>query len=226
MPSWINRTELTGSSVNANGTASHTCTFTAATAGNFLVAVVAGSVTCSTPSGWTLVQSAVNFTGLYVFTKTASSGESSFSTTHNGSNYVISGIVYEYYTGTNVIGSNAMTGMGGGGTASGPQTTGLTGTYSRFAARSWSMSSAISTSTTTWTLPTLEDYDAYVPRASEDGIALTIAYDDGATGSSFNPSSFMSTTNTSGSGEGVSWALNVAAEPTTIPLNWVAGVNG
>src|SRR6478752_3702729 len=100
MSSWVNRTVLSGSSVDPNGTTSHTCTFTAATSGNFLVAVVAGGVTSTTPSGWTLVTSAINNAGLYVFTKTASASESSFTTTHNGSNYPILGVVYEFYAGS------------------------------------------------------------------------------------------------------------------------------
>ena len=227
MPAWITRTELTGSSINVNGTNSHTCTFTAATSGNFLVAVVAGAVTFTTPSGWTLVTSAVNNTGIYVFTKTASASESSFSTTHNGSNYPIRGIIYEYAAGTSVIGSNSANNQTG--TATGPQVSSLTGTYSRFSARSWGMSTVNSTSSCGWTLPTIEDYDVYTasPNGSQDGVALTIAYDDGSTGSSFNPSSTVSNTNTAPTtGEGVSWALNVAAASTTIPLNWVMGVNG
>ncbi|TAH34086.1 hypothetical protein EYC59_03760 [Candidatus Saccharibacteria bacterium] len=96
MGQWVNRTVLSGSSVDRNGTNSHTCTFTAATSGNFLLAIIAGSVTSTTPSGWTLVQSVVNQAGLYVFSKTVSSDESSFSTTHNGSNWPIEGVVYEF----------------------------------------------------------------------------------------------------------------------------------
>ena len=43
MSSWVNHTVLAGSSINSNGTSSHTCTFTAATAGNLLVAIVGSS---------------------------------------------------------------------------------------------------------------------------------------------------------------------------------------
>lgn len=216
IPAWRQRTVLSGSSINANGTTSHTCTFTAATSGNFLVAIVAGAVTFTTPGGWTLLTYSVGNGGLYVFTKTASSSESSFSTTHNASNYPIKGVVYEFVTGTSAIGSNSTTGMTE--TATGPQVSSLTGTYTRFSARGWVMANTNSSSSTVWTLPSVEDYDDYAPDggASNDGIALTIAYDDNSTGSSFNPSSTMTATNTGGSGEGVSFALNVASDPPLI----------
>src|SRR5690349_4085952 len=136
MPVWVNRTALSGSSTAANGTNSHTCTFTAATSGNFLVAVIGGAATSTTPAGWTLGISAVNNCGLYVFTKTASGGESSFSTTHNGSNRAILGVVYEFPAGTSFLSSNSTTGMAYSSTVTGPQVTGLTGTFTRFAARS------------------------------------------------------------------------------------------
>lgn len=62
MAAWINRTELSGSSIDPNGTITHTCTFTAAASGNLLVAIIAGAVISTTPSGWTLVNSAINGT--------------------------------------------------------------------------------------------------------------------------------------------------------------------
>lgn len=223
MSAWVTRTVLTGSSIDANGTASHTCTFTAATAGNFLVAVVAGSMTFTTPSGWTLLVSAVNYSGLYVFTKTAASGESSFSTAHNGSDYAMKGVVYEFPAGTSSLGSNSAINQFE--STTGPQVSSLTGTYSRFAARSWNKNTAAAASSCAWTLPAVEDYDVYIAQASTDGISLTIAYDDGATGSSFTPNStFTNWNNGVGNGEGVSWALNIGS--SAIPLNWVAGING
>jgi len=223
MSKWINRTVLSGASVAANGTTSHTCTFTPATSGNFLVAVVAGAVTFTTPSGWSLSDFMVGNAGLYVFYKTATSGESSFSTTHNGSNYAIQGVVYEFQAGTTYLGgeSTASSSM----TLNAPTVTGLTGTYSRFSARGWGQSTSGAVTSCAWTLPAIEDYDVTVPAASQDGIFLTIAYDDGATGSSFTANSTM-TTNQSGSGEAIAFALTVVDPPAAvIPINWITGIN-
>ena len=81
------------------------------------------------------------------------------------------------------------------------------------------MTSTLSTSSCVWTLPATEDYDVYTPSAggAYDGVSLTVAYDDAQTGSSFNPSSAITNVNTAPTnGEGVAWALNVAAKATPI----------
>lgn len=97
MASWyLNRTPFTGS---RNGTNSHTVTFAAATAGSLLMLIVEGGVT-DTVSGWTQYITAVSDTGTTIFTKTAAAGESSATITHNGSNYPVTGIVYEFPSGT------------------------------------------------------------------------------------------------------------------------------
>lgn len=219
---WVNRTVLSGASVDPNGTTSHTCTFTPATSGNFLVAIVAGAVTSTTPSGWSLSDFMVGNAGIYAFYKTATSGESSFSTTHNGSNYAIQGVVYEFQAGTAYLGGESAAGSSG--TLNGPTPIGLSGTYSRFAARSWGQSTSGAVTSCVWTLPTIEDYDVTVPAASQDGIYLTIAYDDGATGSSFTANSTI-TTNQGGSGEAVAFALTVVDPPPAVtPINWITGI--
>lgn len=220
MPSWTNRTVLSGSSINRNGTNSHTCTFTTATAGNLLVAIIGGAQTSSTPTGWSLLTSAVGSCGLYVFTKTASAGENSFTTTHNGTNYPIEGVVYEFLAGSASIGTpGTTTSLLANSSVTGPSTTGLTGSYTRFSAKTQGIPSSISTPTTSWTLPSTNNYDAYIDFAATDGIYLTIAFDDNSTGSSFNPSS----NTTSGNGanmEGVSFALSIAT-PSLTPLPWL-----
>lgn len=222
MSSWVNRTVLSGSSTAANGTNAHTCTFTAASSGNFLVAIVAGAVTFTTPTGWTLLQSAVGGSGLYVFTKTASAGESSFTTTHNGTNYAILGIVYEFYTGTAANGT-AGTNNAVAATATSPSATGLTGTYTRIATRSWTISTGYTSGATTWRTPTVEDYDAYIPSGSQDGVTLSVAYDDGATGTSFSPDSdqIIQPSNL-GNGCAISFALTVVTPATggLVPIAW------
>lgn len=212
--SWISRTVLSGSSIAANGTSSHTCTFTTASAGNLLVAVMGGGVTFTTPTGWTLVTSAVNSGGLYVFTKTASGSESSFSTTHNASDAAIKGVVYEFFAGSAVLGTaGSQINIDPNAVRTGPDTTGLSGTYTRFAARTQIVTSADNVPSTAWTVPSVKDYDAYVPQGSATGISLTIAFDDGVTGSSFTPSA--NTTSSIGTGlEGVSFAVSVVSPPT------------
>lgn len=95
---WTARSEGTGP---RNGTNSHTISFTPAAAGSLLIAVVGGAVTHTmVTSGWTKRLSPVDSTELAVFTKTAGSGESSFQLTHNGSNYPIEYVVYEFPAGS------------------------------------------------------------------------------------------------------------------------------
>lgn len=212
LPSWmVNRTVLGDASTAANGTDKHTCTFTTATSGNYLVAVVAGAVTFTTPTGWTLLGSAVSNAGLYVFARTARGGESSFSTSHNGSDYAIQGVVYEFMAGTVFLDSASANTQAKNTPVTGPQVSGLTGTYTRFAARSYNQPAANTTFSVAWTLPTVEDYDVSMPyNGVTDGAGLSIAYDHNSTGASFNPSSTLTTANNSGTiGEGVSWALRI-----------------
>jgi hypothetical protein len=218
MAVWINRTELSGSSIDPNGTTSHTCSFTAATAGNFLVAIIAGSVTSTTPSGWTLLVSAVNYTGLYVFTKTADSAEASFTTTHNGSNYPIKGVVYEFPAGTSTASSSINNIASITNPITGPTVTSLTGTYTRFTARSNSMTTSTSAASLTWTIPSVEDTDSYIARSgSIDGVHLSIAYDNGQSTTSFTPAYAISGTNLPSSGEAIAFGLYVASPNNTPP---------
>lgn len=207
---WLNRTVLSGSSVAQNGTDSHACSFTPATAGNYLVAVVAGGVTFSTPAGWTILESAVGNAGLYVFVKTAASAENSFTTTHNGPNYPIRGVVYEFVAGTSALGSSNGPSRPQGATT-GPSLSGLNGTYSRFAARSNNLNSNQSVAECTWTVPSQEDYDTFVPDDSmgANGIHLSIAYDDAQTAASFTADYVSSGSYLPGTGEAVVFALAI-----------------
>lgn len=214
MGQWVNRTVLTGSSVDQNGTTSHTCTFTPAMSGNLLIAIIGGAVTSTTPSGWTLVTSAINNCGLYVFTKTATLGESSFSTTHNASDYAIQGTVYEFFAGSSIIGNNASSTISSG-SQTGPQVTSLTGTYTRFAARTMCITSPTAAASAVWTTPAIEDYDVVTPQSNHDGVYLTIAYDDNQTGSSFNPSANV-TSNTGTTLEAIAFALNATSAPAQL----------
>lgn len=209
MAKWLQRTALAGASVNPNGTASHTCTFTAATSGNYLVAVVAGAVTFSTPAGWTLLASAVNEATVYVFTKTATAGESSFTTTHNGSNYAIRGVVYEFPVGTTSLSANYQTGVGTG-TVTTPALSGLTGTYTLFGARAHGLTTSGGTIDATWITPSTEDYEVYVGASTIDGAGLSVAYADDMTVAAPALNYALLTDNTATTtGESVIFALNV-----------------
>lgn len=185
MPAWVARTILSGSSVDPNATNQHTCSFTPATSGNLLVAIVAGAMTSSTPTGWTLVVSAIENTGLYVFAKTAGVGETSFATTHNAADYALRGVVYEFPAGVSVLGSNSRTGDSGG-SISGPEITGLTGPYAIFAARSHGLTSPTGVIEVAWTAPSLKDYEASAGATVTDGVALSVAVDDHVVASTFS----------------------------------------
>lgn len=205
---WQNRSILTGISVDPNGTNSHTCTFTPAVNGNLLVAVVAGAVTSSTPASWSLLVSAINYTGLYVFTKVANSGESSFTTTHSGSDYAIRGIVYEFPAGTTVLDSNSQINVGGG-AITGPSVTGLSGTYMTFAARAHGLTLPNGSGEVIWTTPATKEYEDFVGSNGNDGIGLSVAYQAGMTGSSFSGAYNVTWDNTAiGTGEAVAFALS------------------
>lgn len=95
-PPWINRTVA---SHNGNGTNSSTFTFTQPSAGNLIVAIVGGPVTCTTPVGFTMSEGTVLNNGLYAFTKISDGTETSFTTTHNGTDYPVACVVYEFSPG-------------------------------------------------------------------------------------------------------------------------------
>ena len=95
---WIAKTEGTAA---RNGTSDHTINFTPAASGSLLVAVLGGSVTNTMVTmGWTKQLGPVFSTELSVFTKTATAGESSLQVTHNGPNYPVEYVVYEFPAGS------------------------------------------------------------------------------------------------------------------------------
>lgn len=122
-----------------NGTATHTVspssgtvgtgTLFTPTAGNLLVCLAEGSVTSTTPSGWTLPSggSAINNTGLYVWYRTAAGGDS-FTTTHNGSDYPVVFDFYEFPSGSTFGASTSAIAVVAQPGGAGPTLSGLTGT--------------------------------------------------------------------------------------------------
>jgi len=187
---WINRTVV---AAPRNGTASHTISFIPATSGSLLVGVIEGAVTSTTPTGWTLPTggSAVNNTGLYVWYKTATAGEASFATTHNGSNYPVVAVVYEFAAGSTFVGAASAINQAAA-SSSGPTLSGLTGTNLLVGTVATGVNSANSTvPTTTWSSPAglIEDVDQGVLNSGTDGYALSVVYVEDSTATSWNPTS-------------------------------------
>ena len=218
MVQWLNRAIY---QAPRNGTTSHTINPSSSTnlvsgaaftptAGRLLVVVVEGSVTSSTPSGWTLPTggSAINNTGLYVWYKTAT-GSDAFTTTHNGANYDVLFAVYEFPAGSSFVGSVSAQGVGK--TSPNPQLNGLTGTNSVFAVKAYGANGGLVTAIWTWTgtgSPT-QDWEYIVPFNPTDGYAASLAYVDGYTGSSWQPTGSTSTAGTAADAEALTFAVKV-----------------
>lgn len=135
MADWLNHVTIAGP---RNATTTHTVdpstgtavsgTLFTPTAGRLLVCAVEGSVTSTTPTGWTLPTNgaAVGNTGLYVWYRVAAGGDT-FTTTHNGSNYPIVFDFYEFPAGSTFAGSAFAISVARAAGA-GPTLSGLTGT--------------------------------------------------------------------------------------------------
>lgn len=234
MSDWLNMVTI---NVARNGTTSHTVTpsstgtvvagaaFTP-TAGRLLLCIVEGAVTSTTPSGWTLPTngSAINNTGLYLFTKTAAGGDS-ITTTHNGSNYPIVVTFIEFPAGSTFVKAAAATSVALAG--ANPTLSALTGTNWLGAAKATGLSSGLTYSASTWSgSPTPAPIvDTGVAYATTDGYGFTIAEANASTASSWAPTATMA-----GSGlinaEALTFAVNVAAGGSgSYPVSGVAAAN-
>lgn len=218
MVQWVNRSLV---QAPRNGTTTHTVAFTAASAGNLLVAVAEGAVTSSTPTGWTLPAggSAVNNTGLYVWYKTATAGEASFTTTHNGSNYPVGFLIYEFAAGSTFVKSIAGTGLSA--SAANPNLTGLTGTNLLYGAGGDGIVSGTVSAVWSGTGSPVEDLDLSVPASGTDGYWLGVAYVESSTATSFQPTATL--TGSNATKEALTFAVNVA---TGTPVTTATGTTG
>lgn len=101
-PKWINRS--TGVATR-NGTTNHTINFTPASAGSFLVAIVATPNTTNTAvtAGWTERLQPTFSAELSVFTRSANAGDATLVIGHANSNYPMAYIVYEFPSGSSWI---------------------------------------------------------------------------------------------------------------------------
>jgi hypothetical protein len=219
---WLNRAVY---QLPRNGTTTHTVDPTSATnlvsgsaftptSGRLLVAVIEGAVTSTTPSGWTLPSggSAVNLTGLYVWWRSAAAGSNAFTTTHNASNYPVVVSIYEFPAGSTFVKSVAATGLAYN--AANPALTALTGTNTVMAVKARTVPDSDAYAFTwTGTGTPVEDWDLRAAFATTDGYVASLAYVDGFTGTSWQPTA--SNAVTSGSHEALTFAINVASAPVT-----------
>lgn len=224
MAKWLNRTLV--QDARNSGTAGHTITFTAAAAGNLLVAVAQGAVTLTTPTGWTLPTngSAVNTGGLYVWYKTASAGESSFTTTANAANYPIAVVVYEFPAGSTFVQAAAATAQQAIASGAGPTISSLTGTNLLIGMIGWANSATSGTVATTWTLPSgiVSDVDVSTFIATTDGYCLSVAYVENSIATSFAGTSATTIGNGSNTLEKITFAVNVAASTVAASVGLTA----
>lgn len=179
---WAARSTI---SSTRNGTTGHTATFTAATAGQLLVAILTAPAAITTPTGWTRQAASLDGVDLGVFTKIATAGESSASITLSAANYPLAGAVYSFVSGTTFQGEqHAIAPMDG----ANPPLTGLTGTNVAFAVAA--KGGVDTVSGIAWTGAT-EDVELIIAPGVTDGIVLGVAVDPAFTGSSFAATSVI-----------------------------------
>lgn len=229
MSKWINRSL---SQHAADGTSVSTFPFTQPAAGNLLIAVAYGSVTFTTPSGWSQVRSAVNYGGLYIFTKTADGTETSFSCTNNASNYATVAVVYEFPSGSTLIASASKTNASGTAAFTGAALTGLTGTNLLMSVGGICDSSSSAVSWSGWSNSAIEDTDVCVPRGTNDGYGLGIAYLEDSALTSWTPTATIANPPSS-TAEAATLAVNVPSQSSppnsgsaTGSLTWSGSATG
>lgn len=205
-----------------NGTTSHTVSPSSGTAvagslftptaGRLLVCVVEGSVTSTTPSGWSLPSggSAINQTGLYVWTKTAA-GSDSVTTTHNGSNYAVMFHFFEFPSGSTFLGASSNNSVTSGG--GGPSLTGLTGTNLHMHAFGRAIFATSGTGSVAWSSGTELIDSLALTASSTDGYLFSIAYveDSAASSVASSTATWSGTAGGASTAERLTMAINVAA---------------
>lgn len=211
MAKWTNRTTV---EAPRNGTTSHTVSFTPAAAGSLLVCVAEGSVTSSTPSGWTLPAggSAVNNTGLYVWHRIATAGLSSLTTTHNAANYPVAFVVYEFPAGSAFV--KSVSGTAVARAAASPSLTALTGTNLVMGVIAGGIFTTTSDALTAWsgTGSPVEDFELLMLKSGTDGYIFSLAYVESFTGASWQPTGAVSGTfGLPDNKEALTFAVSVAA---------------
>ncbi len=207
-PPWVN---IGNGTAGRNGTTSHTIDFGfTSTSGNLLVVCVYGAVTHAA-AGWTMQLSPVSSGQLSVFTKT-SSGDSSITLTHNGSNFPVQWLVYEFAHGSTYSSGTSSTPT----SDTFPTLSSLPGTPQVIvAARGRDITDASSASSS-WGSPWVKDADLSTVGGTTDGAYLSVAHQINYTGTSITASA---TTTYTGAGfpadrEHAVFAINAVAAPT------------
>jgi hypothetical protein len=212
---WITRSL---SQVARNGTTAITHTFTPASAGSLLYAVCVGSVTYTLPTGWTLVNSAVNNGVVYVWRKTATAGESSFATTGSGSNFPSTAVIYEFASGS-TVGSSAQKINSGTSSFSGAALTGL-GASAKLIIGTGGHDHTQGTIPTwsAWSSSAVEDVDNGFANGATPGHTLGVAYLEDSVLTGWTPTATITGPGTS-SAESVVFSVNVAgATAPALPI--------
>lgn len=210
-PPWLN---MASGTAPRNGTTSHTINFGWTSASGSLLAVfVYGAVTHAV-TGWTEQEQPINSGELSLFTKT-STGDTSITVTHNGSNYPVQWIAYEYPAGTTFTGSDADFDTVEAFTT----LSGLPGTAQVIlAARGRVATTSETGASSTWTTPWVEDADLFIAPSPTDGCYMTVGHQINVTATSVTPAA---TTTYSGTWSApdrqrIVAAFNVAVASTTI----------
>jgi len=188
------------------------------TAGSLLVVSVEGAVTSTTPAGWTLPSggSAINFTGLYVWWRTAAGGDT-FSTTHNSANYPAVFDIYEFPAGSTFSGAAASTAVASGG--AGPSVASLTGTNFIMGSVGNEAFSTSSSGTVGWASG-VEAIDTLAVFATTSGYLYSLTYlEDSALTSSSIAATISGASNLQATYERLMFAVKVSgAIPAAIAL--------
>jgi hypothetical protein len=218
-PPWTNKASGTASK---NGTTSHTINFGFTSAsGSLLVAIVHGAVT-NTASGWTKQAGPVATGECTLFTKT-SAGDTSITVTHNGSDYAVNYVIYEFPAGSSVTGVDSTTGSND--TMVG--LTGLPGTEQVIIGALGRVAIGSETGATiSPSAPWVEDGDLFVAATGTDGSYLAVVHQINYTGTSITPTISPTYTGTwsNSSREKISAAFDVAVGATIV--NGTATVTG
>jgi hypothetical protein len=220
-PPWLNFASGTAA---RNGTTSHTINFGwTSTSGSLLVVIMHGAVT-HTVSGWTEQAQPVATGELSLFTKT-SAGDSSIAVTHNGSNYPVNYVIYEFPTGSTFTGIDSTTGSDD----TMPGLSGLPGTEQVIIGALGRVTVGSETNgSISPSAPWIEDGDLYAAASGTDGSYLAVVRQINVTSASITPTiaPTYSGTWSNGSREKISAAFDVAAAPAEVAATGVATAVG
>lgn len=179
--------------VAGGGSADATLPFAAPAPGALLWLVAASSTVLSTPSGWDVVESAVEAQGLYLWSKTADGSETAVVTTRSVADAPVAANLFAFPAATDVLDTNAEPNV----PRSGVPATGLSGLSAdpklllHVGAFS-GVSSALPTSGQVWGDDTItEAWDGEAATGTAPSITLLIGYLEDSTLTGWGPTVFL-----------------------------------